>query len=376
MKIRINISLCVIKHVLVHINQTLFVCFKWRTNNLVAFSTGQRFKIRNCYYIYWPWIILFFISTEQRYNTTREQTTSPGIKILTPYHSSMSPPTFIVSSCCDREIQRGSEHAEMLRRKRDQYTPPSTPGSSPRHHSSAPEEDLIVPSPLGSHHHHDHSDTGCCQQHPRPLSPSSPPLLLPAASRFSTTDNHHHLSPIHQHYFDRQQQSEESNARSTPIWRPTPSTATPFKTSMITMDDIKKHQCEYCHKWFQRSSSLSNHRLIHKNTKSFKCGQCNMCFLRKSDLGKHMVTHSGSKPYQCKVCGKRFSQSSNMLTHQRRHTGIRPYSCGVCGKAFYRKVDVRRHATVHKDYWLWLWRLFVRFFQIICQSIIFLPELK
>lgn len=112
----------------------------------------------------------------------------------------------------------------------------------------------------------------------------------------------------------------------------------------------KKHQCEFCFKWFDRSSSLSNHRLIHKNAKTFKCNQCTMSFLRKSDLGKHMVTHSGNKPYQCNVCGKRFSQSSNMLTHQRRHTGIRPYSCEICGKSFYRKVDVRRHASVHRDF--------------------------
>ena len=129
-----------------------------------------------------------------------------------------------------------------------------------------------------------------------------------------------------------------------------PQSLNPNPSQPVEIETVKRHQCEYCTKWFYRSSSLSNHRLIHRNTKSFKCGQCNMSFLRKSDLGKHSVTHSGSKPYQCKVCGKRFSQSSNMLTHQRRHTGIRPYSCSICGKAFYRKVDVRRHASVHRDY--------------------------
>lgn len=114
-------------------------------------------------------------------------------------------------------------------------------------------------------------------------------------------------------------------------------------------NDLEKHKCEICLKSFKRASSLSNHRLIHNNSKAFKCDQCNMSFLRKSDLGKHVVIHSGNKPYGCSTCGKRFSQSSNMLTHQRRHSGIRPYSCTFCGKSFYRKVDVRRHCSVHRS---------------------------
>ena len=111
----------------------------------------------------------------------------------------------------------------------------------------------------------------------------------------------------------------------------------------------KRYHCKVCSKSFDRSSSLSNHRLIHNNTKSYKCKQCSMKFLRKSDLAKHTITHTGSKPYECSICGKRFSQSSNMLTHQRRHSGIRPYSCLYCGKSFYRKVDVRRHTVIHKS---------------------------
>ena len=111
----------------------------------------------------------------------------------------------------------------------------------------------------------------------------------------------------------------------------------------------RRYHCNVCFKSFDRSSSLSNHRLIHNQTKSYKCKHCSMKFLRKSDLAKHIITHTGSKPYQCSICGKRFSQSSNMLTHQRRHSGIRPYSCLYCGKSFYRKVDVRRHTVIHKS---------------------------
>ncbi|XP_012563267.2 zinc finger protein Gfi-1b [Hydra vulgaris] len=121
-----------------------------------------------------------------------------------------------------------------------------------------------------------------------------------------------------------------------------------INNSSNIINTFRQYQCEICLKQFQRSSSLSNHRLIHKNNKSYRCKQCGTCFLRKSDLEKHTIIHSGNKPYQCHTCGKRFSQSSNMLTHQRRHTGVRPYSCSFCGKCFYRKVDVRRHATIHR----------------------------
>ncbi|XP_065071076.1 zinc finger protein sens-like [Rhopilema esculentum] len=107
------------------------------------------------------------------------------------------------------------------------------------------------------------------------------------------------------------------------------------------------YTCEDCGKVLKRSSSLSNHKLIHKNVKAFCCEKCGTRFLRKSDLGKHYAIHTGSKPYVCNVCDKSFSQSSNMLTHKRRHTGVKPYKCNFCSKSFYRKVDVKRHEIVH-----------------------------
>ena len=107
------------------------------------------------------------------------------------------------------------------------------------------------------------------------------------------------------------------------------------------------YTCEDCGKVLKRSSSLSNHKLIHKNVKAYRCDKCGARFLRKSDLGKHFAIHTGSKPYVCNICDKSFSQSSNMLTHKRRHTGVKPFKCDYCSKSFYRKVDVKRHEIVH-----------------------------
>ena len=243
-------------------------------------------RYNNNVFIY-KYFIIFFIDEQ-----SQKRSTSPTeIKILTPYDSPLSPPPLIASTCCDGEEDRCS--------------------SSGHQHE---DDDVIIPSPLG------YNELRHLHEEPRKFYPPG----------------HYHVNRYS--FAPPSAMTTLQNNRYMTSW------------SINSLDDVKKHQCEYCLKWFQRSSSLSNHRLIHKNSKTFKCNQCNMSFLRKSDLGKHMVTHSGNKPYQCNVCGKHFSQSSNMLTHQRRHTGIRPYSCGICGKAFYRKVDVRRHASVHRDY--------------------------
>ncbi|OSX60659.1 hypothetical protein POSPLADRAFT_1083434, partial [Postia placenta MAD-698-R-SB12] len=51
----------------------------------------------------------------------------------------------------------------------------------------------------------------------------------------------------------------------------------------------KRHICPYCHKRFNRPSSLN----IHINT------------------------HTGATPYECPKCGRRFSVNSNMRRHYR-----------------------------------------------------------
>lgn len=56
-------------------------------------------------------------------------------------------------------------------------------------------------------------------------------------------------------------------------------------------DEEKRHICPYCHKRFNRPSSLN----IHINT------------------------HTGATPYECPKCGRRFSVNSNMRRHYRNH---------------------------------------------------------
>uniref|UniRef100_A0A7M5V104 C2H2-type domain-containing protein n=2 Tax=Clytia hemisphaerica TaxID=252671 RepID=A0A7M5V104_9CNID len=249
----------------------------------------------------------------------KTSTSSPSeIQILTPFHSGMSPPTMLVSSCCDKD------HGDS-----GSLSPASSchhEGSSPFFSRSSSSQDGLGPmSPESNYHRNLLRSTLSAHNYNHMVAGS----LSPASSYHQEKEMI--PSPSGQHQQKSSDYHVEALSSTKRCGGILPSSGLSYLPPwhVTSSDEIKKHQCEYCLKWFQRSSSLSNHRLIHKNSKSYKCNHCNMSFLRKSDLGKHMVTHSGSKPYQCNVCGKRFSQSSNMLTHQRRHTGIRPYSCGV-----------------------------------------------
>lgn len=122
----------------------------------------------------------------------------------------------------------------------------------------------------------------------------------------------------------------------------------------------KLFACSQCDRTFTRSSSLTNHNLIHKSKKSFArdefggkreklfaCDQCDRKFLRNSYLNQHKQIHSGTKPYACNECERKFSDSSTLRKHKQTHSGERPFSCDRCDRKFSRNSTLVRHKLIH-----------------------------
>ena len=113
------------------------------------------------------------------------------------------------------------------------------------------------------------------------------------------------------------------------------------------MDNLPRHKCEFCHKFFVQPQHLKRHiRRFHDSYKASVCETCGISFADELNLRFHIHTvHEGNKDFKCDYCNKLFTQANNLTKHvQRIHTGecAKMIKCDYCPR-FVKKNSLNKH---------------------------------
>ena len=113
---------------------------------------------------------------------------------------------------------------------------------------------------------------------------------------------------------------------------------------------VRRFECDLCHRWFTRIGSLTEHKHIHWNRYPFECEFCGKKFRQNSNLNKHRKLHQRSDPsYRCEECGRVFAVQSYLKSHQLSHKQTKDNLCHKCGQTFKFKSDLIRHLKIHDN---------------------------
>ena len=107
------------------------------------------------------------------------------------------------------------------------------------------------------------------------------------------------------------------------------------------------YECGTCHKQFNESWELEQHKRISTGGNAYVCRKCHKQFTEAGNLRKHELIHTGVKPYECRTCHKQFTQKGSLHRHEVIHTGIKPYECGTCHRRFTCSSNLKSHGNTH-----------------------------
>lgn len=78
--------------------------------------------------------------------------------------------------------------------------------------------------------------------------------------------------------------------------------------------DIRKYECDQCHKKFRSQSHMVYHRYAHFDERNFACDQCPQKFKSPHILRTHRNTvHSTVFRYECEQCGRKFKRDHHLV---------------------------------------------------------------
>lgn len=67
----------------------------------------------------------------------------------------------------------------------------------------------------------------------------------------------------------------------------------------------------------------------------------------KKDFTYNPTVDDELRKFQCDFCGRRFNRKEHVTRHLLTHTGESEFSCDVCGRGFSTKKSLVKHINIH-----------------------------
>mmetsp|Transcript_54415 Transcript_54415/g.62347 ORF Transcript_54415/g.62347 Transcript_54415/m.62347 type:complete len:243 (-) Transcript_54415:793-1521(-) len=114
-----------------------------------------------------------------------------------------------------------------------------------------------------------------------------------------------------------------SSAASTASSASSSSGSRPAISSGRQIKSKKRYPCTFegCGKVYTRLYSVKIHMNTHYNIRKYECDVCHKKFTLKQYLREHVLTHTGEKPFACPFpgCEARFRQNGKLSIHKKTH---------------------------------------------------------